>query len=162
MYNELYHHGVKGMKWGIRRYYDSNGQLTDAGYRKQFGSKRSLDRRIRKMQSNNQNKNQQKVLNSVSDQLNNSKEGKAYRNLNENLTREALSISKRYGISPNKVAISDPSGSIERINTEYAKRARIIAESTLGDYAGATLRDLGYEDTKGGRDYLIRKGIVKL
>ena len=31
MENELYHYGIKGQKWGVRRYLDSDGSLTDAG-----------------------------------------------------------------------------------------------------------------------------------
>lgn len=31
---ELYHYGVKGMKWGIRRYQNKNGSLTPAGKKK--------------------------------------------------------------------------------------------------------------------------------
>lgn len=31
---ELYHYGVKGMKWGVRRYQNSDGTLTSAGKKK--------------------------------------------------------------------------------------------------------------------------------
>lgn len=29
--NELYHHGVKGQKWGVRRFQNPDGTLTEAG-----------------------------------------------------------------------------------------------------------------------------------
>ena len=31
MENELYHWGIKGMRWGIRRYQNKDGSLTDLG-----------------------------------------------------------------------------------------------------------------------------------
>lgn len=36
MYNELYHHGILGQKWGIRRFQNPDGSLTEAG-KKRYG-----------------------------------------------------------------------------------------------------------------------------
>ena len=33
---ELYHHGVKGMKWGVRRYQNKDGTLTSAGKKRMY------------------------------------------------------------------------------------------------------------------------------
>lgn len=34
MQNELYHHGIKGQRWGIRRYQNPDGTLTEEGKRR--------------------------------------------------------------------------------------------------------------------------------
>lgn len=43
-HSELYHHGIKGMKWGIRRYQNADGSLTPEGERRYYsyeGAKRA-------------------------------------------------------------------------------------------------------------------------
>ena len=32
--NEIYHHGIKGQKWGVRRFQNKDGSLTDKGVKK--------------------------------------------------------------------------------------------------------------------------------
>ena len=43
--NELYHHGIKGQKWGVRRFQNSDGSYTAAGRKRRSweGEKRSFE-----------------------------------------------------------------------------------------------------------------------
>ena len=50
--SNLYHHGIKGQKWGIRRYQNKDGSLTSAGKKRysfgEYGSEKSV-KKLNKM-----------------------------------------------------------------------------------------------------------------
>ena len=45
--DELYHHGIKGQKWGVRRFQNPDGSLTEVGQRR-YGNNKTVEKSITK------------------------------------------------------------------------------------------------------------------
>lgn len=70
---ELYHHGIKGQKWGIRRFQNEDGTLTAAGKKRYFNDDGTLNRHGRK-----EYMRQYKIANKLIDRANLSKQSDNY------------------------------------------------------------------------------------
>lgn len=60
-YGYLAHHGVKGMKWGVRRYQNEDGSLTEAGKKRYYNPDGSLTNKgVKEIPNENYSDEQQK------------------------------------------------------------------------------------------------------
>ena len=143
----LYHHGVKGMKWGHRK--DKRGGLP---------SKRKLKKMIKNANKTPENnKNYIAISKKATNELLKSKEGKAYSNLITNMAK----LEKDARAQGGHIAYTtEQAKGIKQIQDNFVKRGETISKKYQNEFASAMIKDLGLKDTQAGRDYLKKHKFV--
>ena len=150
--NELYHHGIKGQKWGVRRFQNKDGSLTPAGKRRydepNIGRKASesvtIDGQTFKVYGRNNKQYADKVAKNAKDigatvsRESKIKEAKKYK-IPENKSLHRLKLEEKY-----------MQNGMTREQAEQAAAKRIRAEKFVAAAAVVTVAAcIGYAKYKG-------------
>ena len=155
--NELYHHGILGMKWGVRRYQNPDGSYTSAGKARRRNSDGSLTPEGRahyeKDRTNLRKASDIATVTSAATGLGASGLS-GYKSLNNTNISESERIRKASGQAMNMVNSSRTINSVvnrERIRegTDYINDVLSIVGSTLATTASALIIIKTIKELKG-------------
>lgn len=166
--SELYHHGIKGQKWGVRRFQDSSGKLTTAGkkrykeYKQDYKEYKTLNRHVSAAQRHL--KEEGVMLDRVRDK---------YQQADRNYRKEMMKSSGLFGLKAAKKAdrVARAQKTMDDVGKDYdvaansygyankiAKKDRKALSDHInkmvGKYGEGSVKEIEYETVKIGQNKL--------
>lgn len=142
---ELYHHGIKGQRWGFRRFQNRDGTLTAAG-RKRKGLIETVKnrRKMKKLRVAKVKKQQERI---EREKIIKSGDVKKIKKIKDTLTDEEVKMALERIDFNRKLS----QASMDRKNDKYANVARLIDKysktaSNVQTYANAASAVVGFMD----------------
>lgn len=183
--SELYHHGIKGQRWGVRRYQNKDGTLTNAGKKrysqivneidgdldrtfadaeqKYYGSKEIGNLRAKTREAIERVDHDPKYMTDIerqlekkrADALQKAKNGKSFRERREG-KKELRNVKEQLTVAYRKLA-NDPEW--RKLDGKKADAQMEIFDKYKYKQASLLLKELGYENTRQVRE-LVKTAFI--
>ena len=148
---DLYHHGIKGQKWGVRRYQNTDGTLTRAGKRHQTKlNKVKIDQAktalgVAERELNLRNKAQEEAENKLRNHINKMQSTKFRKVTNKKWTELQEEYDK---------LDSDYRSKHDSYNEVFATVDNV--KSYIKGLKGVPLKEYDFQNGEAGRQYVIK------